>query len=129
MGHLDTLKEKLRKGEYLDDVIKKLREGDQIHVYNAYDHNGEFLGKEGEIEEAHPESATYEMGAYDRDFDEWRYAVFSREEIELLEGANPHYIEEMKRASWWPAVAEERAKFLAEQDRSEADRTEGQNSE
>ncbi len=41
---LEKLKDGLRKGKYLDDIVRKLREGDLVHVYNPYDHHGPYLG-------------------------------------------------------------------------------------
>jgi hypothetical protein len=55
--------------------------------------------------------------------------TFSRDEIELLKDDDPHYIEEMKRAPWWPETTEEREKTLAEQDRPEAGHGEGRDLE
>lgn len=56
--------------------------------------------------------------------------VFSRGELELVAGWQPHrYVQEMKRASRWPDVIEERKKALAEQGRSGADNTEGRDPE
>ncbi len=139
---LNTLKEKLKKGEYLDDIIKALRVGDRVHVYNAYDRNGPFLGQTGYIASADSENDAYTLWYvkisehFGETFDEelilegyYDDPVFSREELELLGWHPHHYLEEMSRASWWPEVAEERAKALAKQGRSEADCTEGQVSE
>ncbi len=139
---LNTLKEKLKKGEYLEDIIKTLRIGDRVHVYNAYDHNGPFLAQMGTISWADPENNAYKLWYvevsehFSETFDEelilegyYDNPVFSREELELLGWHPHHYLEEMSRASWWPEVAEERAKALARQGRSEAGPTEGQGSE
>jgi hypothetical protein len=126
---LATLREKLRKGQYLDDIIVRLRVGDRVHVYNPQEDNGACLGQEGDITEAESAVGKYWMDCYDEDFDTWEEAALSRDEIELLEGANPHYIQEMKQAPWWPDIAEERARVLAEQGRTEADHTKGQDPE
>ncbi len=135
---LEELKDGLRKGKYLDDIVKKLREGDLVHIYNPYDRHGPYLDQEGEIAWADPANDKYDVGVEPIEDYEWEFdsdeeegdldedgyfhldTLFDIEEIELLERDAGGYIDEMKKASWWPEVAEERASALAAQGRREA---------
>ncbi len=137
---LEKLKDGLRKGKYLDDIVRKLREGDLVHVYNPYDHHGPYLGQEGEITWADPANDRYGVDVEPIEHYEWEEfpgedgypeldTEFSIEEIELLERYASGYIEEMKKASWWPEIADERSAALAEQGRSETGHGEEQDPE
>ncbi len=89
---------------------------------------------------ANPANGQYSVDVEEIEDYEWEEApedgsypvldtMFSIEEIEFLERDAGGYIEEMKKASWWPEVADERAAALAEQRRSEAGDENDENSE
>ncbi len=105
-----NVKERLKAGDHLDDVVEELCIGDHVQVHAPCDHNERFLYLGGIVTEEYGDLYVVETAE--------GTGVFERSEIHLLEDAYSPFIKELEQASWWSDVCKEREKALADRGRA-----------